>query len=182
MGSPHFFCYMDTRKVQKAVLELVEPVINGLGYELVDLRILADSGRTILRIMADKPGGITLDECAKLSREISPHLDVADVVPYAYNLEISSPGLRRPVKKAEDVGRFVDQKVYVTSERAIDGRKRFKGVNKGLDEKGRVIVDSEDGVEYRVPWEYVSEMRLDPDLPFAHVGEKNQTPRKGLKK
>ena len=117
---------------------MLGPVVEGLGYELVDLRVLAESGRTILRIMADRPGGITLDECARLSREISPHLEVADIVPYAYNLEVSSPGLRRPLRKAADLARFIGQPVMVTTVRTIDGRKRFKGTNLGLDEKERL--------------------------------------------
>lgn len=181
MGVPHFFCYMDTRKVQKAAEEVIRPVVEGLGYELVDLRILSDSGRTILRIMADRPGGITLDECAKLSREIAPHLEVDDVVPYAYNLEVGSPGIRRPIKRAEDVGRFVGVKVAVATERPIDGRKRFKGTNKGLDDKERVVIDTE-GTEYLVPWASVSEMRLDPDMPFANANEKKPTPKRARKK
>lgn len=181
MGVPHFFCYMDTKKVQKAAEELIRPIVEDLGYELVDLRILADSGRTILRIMADRPGGITLDECASLSRELSPHLDVADVVPYAYNLEVSSPGMRRPIKRAADVSRFSGQKVYIATERPIDGRKRFRGVLGTIDEKERVAVDCE-GAVFQIPWGNVAEMRLDPDLPFSNVGDKKQTPKKGHRK
>lgn len=162
---------MDIKKIRNAVEELVLPVMEDLGFELVDLRILAESGRTILRIMADRPGGITLDECVKLSREISPHLDVADIVPYAYNLEVSSPGLRRPLRKLEDFARFIDQPVAVTTEKTIDGRKRFKGINRGLDDKGSVLIEV-DGHTFLVPWTMVADAKLDPELPFGKKPEK----------
>lgn len=147
------------------------PVVEGAGYELVDLRILAEGGRTILRLMADRPGGITLDECARLSREVSPHLDVADVVPYAYNLEVSSPGLRRPLKKAADFVRFAGEKVEVTTLALIEGRKRFKGVNKGLDEKERILVEME-GETHAIPFNQIASARLDPELPFGNRTDK----------
>lgn len=162
---------MDIKKIQKAAEEVLTPVVEGSGYELVDLRILADSGRTILRIMVDRPGGITLDECARLSREISPHLDVADIVPYAYNLEVGSPGLRRPVKKAADFARFAGERIEVTTSAAVDGRKRFKGVNRGMDEKERVLIEI-DGQVHAVPLAGIAQARLDPELPFANKTEK----------
>lgn len=166
MGSPHFFCYMDTKKIQAAVQEILTPVVEGMGYELLQVRVLADMGRTVLRLTADKPGGITLDDCARLSREISPHLDVADVVPYAYNLEVSSPGLRRPLTKPSDFERYKGQEVYVTLVKVLDGRRRFKGKSGGLDEKGRVTIEA-DGHTFHLPWDDVTEARLDPELPFG---------------
>ena len=163
---------MDNRKIQKAAEELLRPVVEGLGYEFVDLRIVADRGRTVLQLFADKPGGITLDDCVRLSREVGPHLEVADLVPYSYNLEVSSPGLQRPVKKLSDAERFSGQRINLTMEKPVDGRKRFKGTIRGTDGEGRIIIEI-DGTEFRLPWSDVGEARLDPDMPFKdRVGKR----------
>lgn len=158
-------------------------MVEGLGFELVDLRILADMGRTVLRIMADRPGGITLDECASISREVGPHLEVADIFPYAYNLEVSSPGLRRTVKKAADVDRFTGQRMSLTTQRPINGRKRFKGTNLGMDGEGFITVQT-DGENHRIKWADVEEAHLDPEMPFGDKkgGQSPAKPKTGQAK
>ncbi len=157
---------MDTKKLENSIEELLLPVVESMGFELVDVRLISGPGRRILQILADRQGGITLDECVRLSRELSPHLEVADVIPGAYNLEVSSPGIRRPLKKHADFSRFVNQPVVVATSAAVDGRKRFKGENLGLDEDGRIQIKTDEGI-VALDWENVDKARLDPEIPFG---------------
>ena len=158
---------MNIAAIEKAADELLRPVVEGMGYELVEVRVLNEQGRWVLRLMADREGGITLDECARLSREVAPHLDVADVIPYRYNLEVSSPGIRRPLVRREDFVRFAGERLMVRTRQGIDGRKRFRGTGRGLDEKERLIVEPDEGGEaWRIPLEWIEEAKLDPEIKF----------------
>ena len=109
-------------KVLREVDAAVRPAVEGLGYELVDLQLGSEYGRWVLRLLVDRPGGITLQECAQISREVSPHLDVADAIPSRYALEVSSPGVRRPLKRAQDFDRFLGEKIAVRTREAYGVR------------------------------------------------------------
>ena len=153
--------------ILQAVEELLRPVTEGLGYELVDVQVQTDRGRRVFRILADRPGGITLDECTGLSREVSPHLEVADIIPGAYVLEVSSPGIQRPLKRAEDFERFRGERVVVKTAVAVAGRKTFRGVNRGVDGDGNLTVDdTEARRSFSFPLDQVHKAHLDPKLPF----------------
>jgi ribosome maturation factor RimP len=121
------------------VEELVLPIVEDLGFELVDLEYQREDRGWVLRIFLDKDGGINLDDCATASREISSLLDVENVISTAYNLEVSSPGIERPLKKAQDFVRFSGQLAKIKTIEAIDpdasGRKRktFVGTLSGFD-------------------------------------------------
>ncbi len=164
----HFFCFgMETTATVAAIEELLRPVVEASGYELVDLQLRTEAGRRILRLLVDRPGGITLDECARLSREVGPHLDVADPLRGRYSLEVSSPGLRRPLKRPADFERFVGEKVLVRTRELLEGRKTFRGHNRGLNEAGCLLIeDGEAGRIFTVPLAAVREARLDPDIQF----------------
>lgn len=122
---------------------LLETTLNGLGYELVDMYMSAKSG--LLRIFIDKEGGITLDDCTAVSNHLSNWLVVENI---AYeHLEVSSPGLDRPLKKPEDFRRFAGEKVQIKLRVAIAGQRRFAGVIRGasaaqieLDVDGQAIM------------------------------------------
>jgi ribosome maturation factor RimP len=158
---------MEREKVLQEVDAVVRPAVEGLGYELVDLQLGSEYGRWVLRLLVDRPGGITLQECAQISREVSPHLDVADAIPSRYALEVSSPGVRRPLKRPRDFDRFRGEKIAVRTREAIDGRKSFHGINRGLDEQGRLVIETtEGGAQHAIPVEAIREAHLDPDLPF----------------
>lgn len=147
--------------------ELLRPVAEDLGYELVDVQLASDRGRRVFRVLVDRPGGITLDECVRLAREMSPHLEVADPIPGAYVMEVSSPGVQRPLRRREEFERFRDQRVVVYTRTAVEGRKTFRGVNRGVDDAGTVTVeDTEAKRSYALPLEQVRKAHLDPKLPF----------------
>jgi len=95
------------------IADLVQPVLEDLGLELVDLEYKREPHGWTLRFFLDKDGGITLDDCADASREISSLLDVEDIIQTAYNLEVSSPGIERPLKKLEHFSRFIGEQVKI---------------------------------------------------------------------
>lgn len=111
----------------RKVTECVTPVLDEMGFELVDIEYLSQYGRWVLRIYADKEGGITLDECARVSREVGNLLDVKDIIPNGYVLEVSSPGLNRPLKKEKDFERAIGKNVKIKMFAPINGRRRFAG-------------------------------------------------------
>lgn len=137
----------------------VEPTLAGLGYELVDAQA-ANHGR-FLRIFIDRPGGITVDDCAEVSRHLSRVFAVEGV---EYDrLEVSSPGLDRPIRKPEDFVRFAGMKADVRMTRAgPDGRKRFVGVLQGIDDG--VVTMEVDGAKVALELEGVERAKLVPDL------------------
>lgn len=146
---------------------LLRPVVEDLGYELVDVRLQTDRGRRVLRLLADRPGGITIGECVGLSREVSPHLEVHDPIAGHYVLEVSSPGIQRPLKRAEDFVRFRDEQIALRTREAVDGRKVFRGTNRGLDPDGKILLfDSDTQAVHAIPPSLVREAHLDPDVKF----------------
>ena len=103
------------------------PLVEGLGYELWELEYSPGRGNGFLRLYIDADAGITLDDCERVSRAVSEVLDAEDPIPGHYTLEVSSPGLERPLRTAEHFARFVGETVSVETVQAIEGRRRFKG-------------------------------------------------------
>lgn len=140
--------------------QLCEPVVTGQGYELVDLEWKHELGSWVLRVFIDKPGsGVSLDDCASVSRELSAVLDVADAIAPAYSLEVSSPGLNRPLKKESDFRRFVGKKARIRTKRPVgEARRNFSGTLVAV-ESGKVKIDVGDQV-CEVPVEDVEKANL----------------------
>jgi ribosome maturation factor RimP len=119
--------------VAARVAAVAEPVLEDLGFRLVRVRISGRDGCTV-QIMAERPGGdMSVDDCAQVSRALSPVLDVADPIDRAYHLEISSPGLDRPLVRRSDFERWAGHEAKLELELPLDGRKRFRGLILGLD-------------------------------------------------
>jgi len=114
--------------VLKEIEQLIEPVLADMGIELVDVDFSSEQSRRILRIYADRPTGINLDDCAMVSREIANLLDVKDLLQNRYVLEVSSPGLNRPLKKEKDFLRAIGQKIKVKTAIPLKGSRNFVGV------------------------------------------------------
>jgi ribosome maturation factor RimP len=129
----------------KEIEALVAPVLDEMGIELVDLEYFSGQGRQFLRIYADRPTGITLDDCAMVSREIGHLLDVSDLLQHQYVLEVSSPGLNRPLKRERDFLRVVGQQIKVQTTAPLKGRRNFSGVLQSV-ENGMLKVDLDDAV------------------------------------
>ena len=113
--------------VSARVAAIVEPVLEGLGYRLVRVRVSGSDGCTV-QVMAERPDGtMNIDDCETCSRALSPVLDTADPVDRAYRLELSSPGIDRPLVRQSDFNRYANNAVKIEMAVAVDGRKRFRG-------------------------------------------------------
>lgn len=128
--------------------QLVEPVLDGLGFRLVRIEISGRDGKTV-QIMAERPdGSMTIDDCEVVSKAISPLLDVQDIVSDAYRLEISSPGIDRPLVRPSDFVDWTGSEAKIELNAPIDGRKRFRGLLEGFED-GEVLIDTDLGEEGR---------------------------------
>ncbi len=129
---------------QNELAKLLEPTVEGLGYELSDLEAKIGSQNGLLRLFIDKEDGINLDDCEKVSAAVSALLDVEDPLPGQYNLEVSSPGSDRTLTKLAHFERFAGETVKVQMRFPIEGRRRFRGKLLSADEKNIVVeVDGE---------------------------------------
>ncbi len=140
---------------------LLEPTIERLGYELTDLDVRLSGKGGLLRLTIDKPDGIDLDDCEKVSHAVSALLDVEDPVPGEYNLEVSSPGLDRKLTKVEHFQRFEGETLKVTMRFPMDGRRRFRGTLVSSDDEN--IVVEVDGETYSLPLATIDTARLVPE-------------------
>jgi ribosome maturation factor RimP len=144
------------------LVELLEPVVERLGFELADLELNVGNGRGVLRLFIDCEAGITVDNCADVSRQVSSLLDVEDPIPGDYNLEVSSPGLNRRLRKAADFERFAGCEVKVKLKRLIDERRNIKALLVGCE--GSNVMLREGDKEFAVPLKEIDMARLVPDL------------------
>lgn len=144
--------------IDKRLAALLEPMIEGLGFELVRLRLM--SGKTaVLQIMAEKPdGGIEVDDCANISNAVSALLDVEDPIEGEYTLEVSSPGIDRPLTRLKDFDAWEDHEAKIETDELIDGRRRFKGQIKGT-EGDEVLIEIAEGI-IGLKFEWLSDAKL----------------------
>jgi len=149
-------------KTEKAVSDLCQPVAESYGLELVQVQYRREDHGWVLRILVDRPGGISVDECGELSREISDLLDVEDIIDNSYNLEVSSPGLDRPLVKPEDFGRFAGQEIMLKTTSPVEGRRNFKGLLAGI--KDEIVMLEVEGKKYEINWSLVQKANLVPDF------------------
>lgn len=122
--------------------ELLNPIIDRNGFELVDVEFVKEGGNWYLRAYIDKPGGINVDDCEKVSRELSDLLDETDFIEESYILEVSSPGLGRPLKKEKDFQRSLGKEVEIRTYRMVDKKKEFTGILADYD-KDTVTIEIE---------------------------------------
>ncbi len=152
-------------EIPSAIRRMVEPVIQSRGLELVFVEYVTERGRRILRLYvgSDDDGGgrgVSLGELTSLSRELSALLDVEDPIPNAYDLEVSSPGLDRPLVRARDFTRFAGRLVKIRTSDPVAGRRHFRGRLVGLDQDD-VVVDVEGAGELRIPYVAIKRARLE---------------------
>ena len=126
--------------------KLLMPIMEANGFELVDVEYVKEAGNWYLRAYIDKPGGITVDDCEVVNRELGDLLDRDDFIDESYILEVSSPGLGRPLKKERDFIRSKGEEVEIRTYRMVDRQKEFRGVLKVWD-KDTVTIETEDGQE-----------------------------------
>lgn len=128
--------------LEQKLTEIITPPVEALGFELVGIEFIRARHAT-LRIYIDGTNGITVDDCADVSHQVSAVMDVEDPVSVAYNLEVSSPGLDRPLFRAEHYQRFIDEEVAIVLRMAVQNRRKWQGIIKAVD--GDMITLSVDG-------------------------------------
>ncbi len=157
--------------IAEQVRRVVEPVLEADGYELVEVEWQREGGSWVLRLYVDKPGGVTIDDCQAASRTVEPILDVEEVIEPSYALEVSSPGVNRPLRKSADFERFAGQKVHVKTYGPVETapaapgagpRKNWAGTLRGFRD-GMVEVEV-DGTLHRIPHEKIAKANLEYDF------------------
>jgi ribosome maturation factor RimP len=133
-----------TGTLRERLIALIEPVLARMGFELVELEYGAGRAHAQLRLYIDRDGGVGLDDCERVSREVSSLLDVEDPIPSAYTLEVSSPGFDRVLRTQAHFGRFVGSRVFVELKEPRAGRRRYTGTLLTVDDSGIALeVDRE---------------------------------------
>jgi ribosome maturation factor RimP len=167
-------------EVREEVRQLAEPLAEELGFELVDIEQASSGHHRVVRVFLDKPGGVTVDDCARFSRRLADAIDMNQIVPGRYHLEVSSPGLERPVRTLAHVERFTGQRVQLQTHDARDGRRRWEGVLLGPVD-GRAGVRTDEGEELWFEWAEVRSARLVVD-PWAGLRQpKARFPRRAAR-
>ena len=140
--------------------QMAGEVATGFGLEVLDVELLGQGRRTLLRITLDKPGGLNVGDCASFSRDMAAALDVEDSIKSAYTLEVSSPGLDRPLKEQRDFERHMGERVKVTLREKLGDVDVFKGTIRGAGEAGAVI-SADDDLEVTLPYGNILKARLE---------------------
>ncbi len=150
--------------MDRRLAEIITPVLEGMGFELVRVRFMGGKTKTV-QIMAERPsGGIEVDDCADISNAVSATLDVEDPIEDAYTLEVSSPGIDRPLTRLKDFETFEGYEAKLETAELIDGRKRFKGVLAGV-EGDEVLINVDEGtIGLKFDWLADAKLVLTDDL------------------
>ena len=128
-----------TRPISDRLQEMISPILWTLGLELVDVVCLGQGSRSVIRVLIDKPGGVTITDCEQAHKALGPALDVADPFPHAYTLEVSSPGLDRPLKRPQDYQRAIGKHINVKLRQPLDGQWKLSGELMQADEQAVVL-------------------------------------------
>ena len=140
------------------ITDLAEPILEEMGFELVDVLYLSKHGRWVLRLYIDKDGGVTINDCAQVSGEIGDLLDVKEIIQHEYVLEVSSPGINRPLKKERDFTRAIGKKIKVRMGFPVNGQRNFTGYLSHFQNR-TLYLEMEKGV-VELSWQEVEKANL----------------------
>ena len=159
--------------IRNRVFDLIEPVLADMGYELVEVEYLSMHGRWILRLYIDKEAGVTIDDCVDVSRELGDIIDVKEIIDHEYVLEVSSPGLNRPLRKEKDFLKSIGMKIKLKMDQDLNGRRNFAGILKAFN--NRIIFLESDGDIFEIPFDGVEKSNLVYDFNDNRTGTDNST-------
>jgi len=148
----------DTTKVLSRIKELASPYAESLGLSLWGMEFIGGEGRPTLRLFIDGPDGVDVEQCASVSRQLGAALEVEDLIPDAYHLEVSSPGLSRRFFELTQLPPYLGQVLEITLAAPVGGRKRFKGTFDSLD--GDVLAMTCEGASVSFPWSDIAKAKL----------------------
>jgi ribosome maturation factor RimP len=160
-------CVLSVQKLN----ELLQPLVEDLGYEFVGLEYNSNPKHSLLRVYIDREDGVGIEDCETVSREVAALLDVKDPIRSQYNLEISSPGLDRPLFTPAHYAEFAGSEAQITLFAPVDGRRKFKGPILSADENSVRI--EQDGVEVTLGFDNIAKARLVPDYEKILAGHKS---------
>ena len=157
------FCFierMNTKELETKIKEIIVPVVNSIGMEIESVGLAKMGNKFLLRVFIEKEGGVTLDNCERASREIEALLDVEDIIPYSYVLEVSSPGLDRPLRNPADFKRFSGKTARIVTSSPIENQTFFIGeiIEAGVDD---VVVLLPKNKKASIPYKNISRARLE---------------------
>lgn len=159
-----------SRDVVEQVRTVAARVAASYGLDIFDVQFRREAAGMVLRVQIDRPGpastaedSVSVEDCAAISRDLSAVLDVEDIVPTAYTLEVSSPGLDRPLRSADDFRRFAGRRAKLVMREAVDGQTFFKGRLGGVED-GRVVIDTEDRRRHLVPIGIITRANLEVEF------------------
>lgn len=136
---------MDIKSIENLVYDIALPIADSFGYEIVDVEFVKEHNEWYLRVYIDKEGGITIDDCTNLSRVLSNKLDEIDPIDNSYYLEVSSPGINRPLKKDKDFEKYKGKRIKIKLFKALNGKKIIEGTLLGLEDEN-ILVSVKDNV------------------------------------
>jgi ribosome maturation factor RimP len=168
----HFFHFegamtgIAEQPIAERVRSLLDPIVTREGFELVDVEWQREGAGWVLRLYVDRPGGVTIDHCQELSRTVEPALDVEEIIEPAYSLEVSSPGIERPLRKPEHFRKFAGERAHLKTFGPIETgrgpRKSWTGILRGIRD-GAVEIEV-DGALHRIPLERIAKAHLEHDF------------------
>jgi ribosome maturation factor RimP len=161
---------MPSADIVEQVREVAVRVAGTHGLQIFDVQFRREGPGMVLRVRLDRPGpsataedSVSVEDCARVSRDLSAVLDVEDVVPVAYTLEVSSPGLDRPLRHEDDYRRFAGRRAKLVMREAVDGQKFVRGILGGIDGHD-VLIDGDEGRQYRVPIGVITRANLEVEF------------------
>ena len=164
--------------LETRIAAIVEPVANDMGYALVRVKLTAENGCTLQIMAEDENGRFTIDDCERLSKDLSPILDVEDPIDREYHLEVSSPGIDRPLVRARDFRRYIGHEARVELSDMIEGRKRFRGAIKAADDESVTITlpdaPKDQDPDHRLPLALIAEAKLIMTDALINMAEVDQ--------
>jgi len=170
---------VETNPKTARVWEIVEPIAFEAGLELVDVEHRREGHGTVLRLLIDKPGGVSIDELARISREVSDVLDAQpEAVPGSYTLEVSSPGINRPLTRPAHFRAYVGKRVHVRTREPIAGRHSFRGVLSAVDDHG-VVVTGDDHEPHAIAFDAIARAQYQHDFTHGDAGRASRRGERG---
>lgn len=169
---------VNRREIAESIRALVEPTARAVGCEVLDVEMLGSESRPTIRITLERDDGVTIEHCAEVSRRLSPLLDVEDLIPGSYHLEVSSPGLDRPLKRLADFERFRGKRAKIETQRpAIPGRnqRRFVGILRGLRDQ-EIELEEENGQAVSIPFAAIERAHLIYEFGEDDFGNRGKSP------
>lgn len=160
-------------RIRDQIFSLIEPVLEDIGFELVEVEYLSMHGRWILRLYIDREGGVSIDDCVDVSRDIGDIIDVKEIIDHEYILEVSSPGLNRPLRKEKDFIKVIGNTIKLKMTQDQNGQKNFKGKLK--DYNNRTIYLETEGKLVELPFDDVEKSNLIFDFNSGKIGTVNST-------